>query len=402
MNETITRRSLLITGAAFAAAQTMQAQFFRKHTPKPAPGFVYIGCDTSKGVAKGIYLCRFDAATGHLSTPVLAAPSLRPAYFAFGPVHNGRRMVYVGNEGPDAASSTITTYAVDPVTGMLRQLAQVSSGASGPAYVSVDATGKSAYVADYAGSAVAAYGIKSDGLLTPPVEVLNYKKDDRFGPVGPQADRQDAPHPHCATISPDNRFVVVCDLGTDKISIFAIHPETGKLGEPTFFQCDPGTGPRHVAFHPNGRWVYGIDELSNKIDQYLWTATHGAEPKAMLVDTKRSVATLAEGYSGGTNTAAEVVVSPNGFYLYASNRGENTLVVFAIDQESGAPSVVQRIGCGGKGPRQFTLDPTGRWLLCGNQLSASVTVFARDPTSGKLTGPVQTLAIDSPMFTCFG
>ncbi len=399
MTDSITRRQLLVTGAAFAATHTMQAQLFHKHAKPTPPGFVYIGCDTAKGVAKGIYLCRFDAATGHLSAPVLAAPSLRPAYFAFGPVRGSQRFLYVGNEGPDAASSTITTLAVDAGTGMLRQVGSVSAGASGPAYVAVDTTGKSAYVADYAGSAVATYRIKPDGLLTEPVQVVDYK-DAKFGPVGPKADRQDAPHPHCATLSPDNRFVVVCDLGTDQISVFAIHPETGKLGEPTFFHCEPGSGPRHVAFHPNGRWVYGIDELSNKIDQYLWTATHGADAQAMLVDTKHSISTLGAEFKG-ENTAAEVVVSPNGFHLYASNRGENSLVVFAIDQDNGSLSVVQRIGCGGKGPRQFTLDRTGRWLLCGNQLSASVTVFGRDPASGKLNGPVQTLAIDSPMFTTF-
>jgi 6-phosphogluconolactonase len=370
----------------------------RGQTPT-SPPLLYIGTDTEKA-GKGIYVARFDPVSGHIDAPVLAAATVRPAFFAFAPARAGKRVVFVGNEAADASAS-ITSWSVDAATGMLTQIGSVSSGAPGPCFVSVDLTGQAVFAADYAGSAVVSYRVLPDGTLSPPVDLIDFKDRNRFGALGPQHDRQDAAHPHSATISPDNRFVVVNDLGTDRIWIFPFDAATAKLGEPGFHQLAGGSGPRHVAFHPNGRWLYGIDELANRIDQYLWTATHAESgSQAMLVDTGHSVPTVAPGYRGKLpNTAAEVAVSDDGRFLYASNRGEETLVVFALDPRSGALKLVQRLGCGGNGPRQFSFDATGRWLFCGNQLSSSVTLFSRDAAGGRLNGPLQTLAVESPMFT---
>ncbi len=205
-------------------------------------------------------------------------------------------------------------------------------------------------------------------------------------------------------LSPNNRFLVVNDLGNDDIVIFPVDPQTARLGKPSLNpNRTPGAGPRHIAFHPNGRWAYSINELASRIDQYLWNSTRGGNStnaEARLTDAGHSISTLDPAYHG-SNTAAEIVVAPSGNFLYASNRGEDSLIVCSIDAVSGAPMVVQRIGCGGKAPRQFTLDPSGRWLLCGNQNSASITVFARDQMNGRLNGPVQTLALESPMVTRF-
>jgi 6-phosphogluconolactonase len=269
--------------------------------------------------------------------------------------------------------------------------------------VSVDATGHNAFCANYAGSSIASFRMHPDGSLSEPVAKINFKQP-AFGHHGPNAARQDAPHPHSATISPDNRFLVVNDLGNDSIDTFFIHADTAELGPPQLNPSRvPGTGPRHIAFHPNQRWAYGIDELANRIDHFLWNTTHtqgSTDPVALLTNAGNAVSTLDPGFHG-PNTAAEIALSPDGDYMICSNRGENSLVVFHIDEVTGAPAFVQRISCGGKTPRQFTLDPTGRWLLCGNQDSNTITVFSRDEGTGRLTGPTQTVAVDMPQMVLF-
>ena len=400
----ITRRrllSLLPTTALNAQLGFLTRKSKPSAQPAPRP-FVYFGTDTDKPGAKGIYVSRFDLSTGQLTQPTLAVESLRPAYLAVNQVRD-RRLLYATNEGPSAKTSTVSTYLIDPATGALTLIGQVSSAGAGPCYVSVDASRRSVFVANYAGGSIASYLVRPDGTLSDPVERLDFHQA-AFSHHGPNAARQDAPHPHSAMLSPNNRFLVVSDLGNDDIVIFPVDPQTARLGKPSLNpNRTPGAGPRHIAFHPNGRWAYSINELASRIDQYLWNSTRGGNStnaEARLTDAGHSISTLDPAYHG-SNTAAEIVVAPSGNFLYASNRGEDSLIVCSIDAVSGAPMVVQRIGCGGKAPRQFTLDPSGRWLLCGNQNSASITVFARDQMSGRLNGPVQTLALESPMVTRF-
>jgi 6-phosphogluconolactonase len=398
------RRRFLVALPAFAAsARAFAAWPVRKKKPlPPAPFRVYFGTDTAKGVSKGIYQALFDPARGQLTAPTLAAATLRPSYMAFTPSRPGSRFLYAVNAINDPAA-TITTFGVDLKTGGLHRLGQISSGGAGPAYVSVDDTGHAAFVANYLGSGIASYRIQADGSLSQPVSRFNFKDHEKFGALGSNAARQDIPHPHCATISPDNRFLLVCDLGTDHISVFVIHPETGELTDHNLFTNNrPGSGPRHVAFHPNGRWVYCINEIDSTIDRFLWTATRFSEtPQGMLVNTGTPVKTTAPDFPAEKNTAAEVAISPDGTFLYASNRGEDSLVVFTISPKDGRLTLLQRISCGGKTPRHFTLDPTAQWLLCGNQDSATITVFRRDAATGRLTGPTQMVPLDSPLFTLF-
>jgi 6-phosphogluconolactonase len=402
-----TRRRILTLFPALAAMSRTplfaQHIFNRKRKPQPViQPLVYIGTDTLNSGARGIYLARFNPTTGQLSAPALAAETVRPSYLAAASVGK-MKMLYAANEGKDEPSSGISAFTVNPATGALLFVNKVPASGPGPCYVSVDADGGSAFCANYAGSSIASFKLQPNGALSDSIEHISFKQKG-FGHQGPNTARQDAPHPHSATLSPDNRFLVVCDLGNDSIDTFFIHPDTAKLGPPQLNPSRiPGTGPRHVAFHPNQRWVYGIDELSNKIDHFLWNATHGTSttgPVALLTNTGNSVSTLDPGFHG-PNTAAEIAISPDGDYILASNRGENSLVVFRIDAVTGAPSLVQRISCGGKTPRQFTLDETGRWLLCGNQDSGSITVFARNESTGQLNGPVQTIPIEMPQMVLF-
>jgi 6-phosphogluconolactonase len=400
----LTRRRFLIALPAFATAAHASTLPFKKKVPPPAPIFVYYGTDTTKGASKGIYQSRFNPATGQLTPPVLAAATPRPSYLALAPlVHGTNRFIYAVNATNDAAAS-VTTFAQDAKTGALQQIGQVPSGGAGPCYVSVDATGKSAFVANYFGGTLVSYRVGADGTLSQPVDRIDFH-NAKFGHRGPNAARQDAPHIHCATISPNNRFVLACDLGSDDIAAFGFDPETAKLtmGDPYLFNNGrPGSGPRHLAFHPNGRWVYGVCEIDSTIDHYLWTTTRSTDvPLGMLVNANFHISTIAKDFPAEKNTAAEVVVSPDGNFVYASNRGEDTLVVFAVRQKDGALTFVQRIASGGKTPRHFVIDAMGRWLLCGNQDSANVAVFRRDPMTGMLGGPVQTVNVDSPMFTLF-
>jgi len=414
----ITRRHFLGLLPAAAMAARLQSQPAAQlgifpHKPKKPPAplpLVFFGTDTAHPAAKGIYLSRFNPANGQFTTPTLAAASLRPAYLAVNevagrnqPQQVARHLLYACNEG-DAKTSTISTYQLDPASGSLNLLSQVPSGGDGPCYIAVAAGGRSAYVANYAGGTIASYAVLKDGTLSEPVDRIDFHDQAIFGHHGPNRARQDGPHPHSAMMSPDNRFVIVNDLGNDDIAFFPTDPRTGHLGKPHLFtNIAPGSGPRHLAFHPNGRWAYGIDEMASRIDQYLYTDMHavaGVEAQAALSTVGHSVSTLDPGFTG-VNTAAEIVVGPLGDFVYASNRGEDSLVVFAVDASSGNLTFVQRISCGGKTPRHFTLDQTSRWIVCGNQDSASVTVFARDPGTGKLSGPVQTLPLESPMFTLF-
>lgn len=401
-----TRRRFIFSLPAFAAAAHAQRLPFHKKPPAPpAPIFVYFGTDTNKGASKGIYRSQFNPAIGQLTQPVLAATTPRPSYLALAPLqHGGKRFIYAVNATNDATSA-VTSFAQDPKTGALEQINQVPSAGAGPCYVSVDSTGKSAYVANYNGGTLASYRIEADGKLSQPVDRIDFHDAQKFGQRGPNNARQDGPHVHSATISPDNRFLLACDLGSDDIAVFDIDPETARLktANPYLFRNErAGSGPRHVAFHPNGRWVYGICELDSTIDHYLFTTTRSTDtPLGMLVNTNFHISTLAEDFPAGKNTAAEVAVSPDGNFVYASNRGEDTLVVFAVRPKDGGLTFVQRIPCGGKTPRHFVIDSMGRWLLCGNQDSANVAVFRRDPATGKLGGPIQTVNIDSPMFSLF-
>jgi 6-phosphogluconolactonase len=397
----VTRRNFLIALPVFAvSAGAFAISPFRRRKLIPvAPAFVYLGTDTGKGKSKGIYQSRFDSVTGRLTPPVLAAAIPTPISLALSPPRNGRRFLYSANS-TSPSSAAATTFAIDPTTAALRQIGQVAISGSDPACISIDDTGRVAFVASF-DSSVSSFRVLPDGTLSQPVDSFDLRPTEKFGP-GTNA-QQDASHPHSVTVSPDNRFLLVADLGTDRISVFLFDPETGHLSEPHLFTNNrPGSGPRRIVFHPNGRWVYGINELDSTLDRYLWTATRFSEtPQGLLVSTNDPIKTIAPDFPTDKNAAAELVISSDGSFLYASNRGEDSLVAFSISPKNGRLTLLQRISCGGKTPVHFTLSPNAQWLLCGNQDSSTITVFRRDSASGKLAGPTQTVPLESPLFTLF-
>ena len=398
----LTRRRFLITFPAAAAsaahAQSFGGRFRRK--PVPAlPSFIYFGTDTGKGVAHGIYVARFDAATGHIGTPQLAATTERPSFLALSQPIGGVRRLYAVNDLAND-SATISSFAMNQATGALTHINHVSAGGAGPCYLSLDAAGQTAFIADSIGSAVTTYHVEPNGGLSGPVTRIDFK-DAHFGRHGPNSAHQEAPRPSSAQLSPDNRFLLVSDLSSDAISIFPVEPGA-RLGAPVLYPVErAGAGPRHLAFHPNGRWVYSLNELDSTIQRFLWTTTSSrTAPQALLVNTGEAVKLAAADSSRGS-AAAELAISTDGNFLYASERGnENSIVVFSIDDQ-GPLTFLERIPTGGRTPRHFSLDPSGRWLACGNQDSGTVTVFRRDGGSGKLIGPVQSIALDSVLFLLF-
>ena len=212
---------------------------------------------------------------------------------------------------------------------------------------------------------------------------------------GPNKERQKGPHLHCVTLSPDERFLLVSDLGTDSIWIFHVDRKTAELKETgTPFQAKPGSGPRHQHFHPNGKWVYSINELTSIVDVLGWDAKAGTLKWV-------SEAPLRGPSFPADSTGAELAIDRAGRFLYASHRGENTLVVFSIDAKGGALTFVQRIDSGGKNPRDFTLDPSEKWLVVSNQDTQNAAVFSRDPHTGKLIATDRSYQVGAPVAVFF-
>jgi 6-phosphogluconolactonase len=268
----------------------------------------------------------------------------------------------------------------------------VPSGGSDPCHIAVDRGNQAVFVADYSSGNLASYRITAKGLEGP---VSHFGSEFKREGLGPDTKRQQSPHIHCVTLSPDEKFLLVNDLGTDHIWIFRVDLKTAVLTETKkFFHAKPGSGPRHTHFHPNGRWVYSINEMAATVDALEWNAQAGT--LMFLSDVP-----LREASSPADSTGAELAIDRTGRFLYASHRTENTLLVFSIDAKSGGLTFVQRIGCGGKNPRHFTLDPSEKWVVAANQDSANIVIFARDPHTGKLTETERSAHVGAPVCVLF-
>jgi 6-phosphogluconolactonase len=239
--------------------------------------------------------------------------------------------------------------------------------------------------ANYAGGNIAVFAIKPDGTLGDRTAFVQHTGSS----VNPQ--RQTHAYAHSIIVDPSNRFALVADLGLDKILVYRFNEKDGRLtpNDPPFVAIKPGSGPRHVTFHPNGRWVYVISEIASTVTAFNWNSTNGTLAEF------QSVSALPADFQG-TNTSAEIMVHPNGRFLYASNRGDDSLAVFAIDQTTGRLALVEHVSCGGKTPRFFTFDPTGKWLLCSNHGSDNTVVFRVDENTGKLTQSGQPVPVPYP------
>jgi 6-phosphogluconolactonase len=358
----------------------------------PSDYYVYFGTYTN-GAGKGIYRARLEGASGRLSELQLAVEARDPAFLA---VHPNGKFLYAIDERADprrdAAPAGISAYAVEPATGRLTLLNRESAGAAGPCHLAVDHSGRSVLVANYAGGGSAALPIRADGSVGAPASVVPHAGRSV------NAARQTAPHAHEIVVSPDNRFALVPDLGIDRVVVYRLDAAKASLApQPAGDALLPaGSGPRHLAFHPAGRFVYVINELFCTMAAYRWEADAGALREVGIVSTLPAGTKVEPGYS-----TAEVVAHPSGKFLFGSNRGHNTIVTFAVDPANGWLTPVAHASTQGKTPRHFAVDPAGRWLLAENQDSGTVVVFAIDPATGRLTPTGQTLELPAPVCAVF-
>jgi 6-phosphogluconolactonase len=346
---------------------------------------VYVGSYT-RGDAKGIHAYRFDSSGGTLTPLGLAGETPNPSFLAIHPNHRYLYSVSEISEYEGKKAGAVAAFAINPETAKLTFLNKVSSHGAGPCHVVVDRSGKNVLVANYGGGSVAVLPIKEDGSLAEASSVVQHTGSS----VDPE--RQTKPYAHSANMSPDNRFVVVADLGLDELLVYHFDPVRGSLtpNDPPFAKVHPGSGPRHFAFDPNGKFGYVINEMGSTVTAFSWDAARGVLTEIQTVSTKP------EGYTGENDTA-EVQVHPNGKFLYGSNRGNDSIVVFAINQSDGTLTPIEHVSTQGKTPRNFAIDPTGSYLIAANQDSNSLVVFKIDSNTGRLTPTGQIVDVGSPV-----
>ncbi len=344
---------------------------------------LYVGTYTEGTRSEGIYLVRMDRRSGQLRRVGSVDAGANPSFLA---IHPNGRVLYAVNELEKGA---VRAFAIARDTGALTRLNEQPSEGGAPCYVSVDRSGRVVLVANYTGGSVALLPIQPDGALAPAAQVVQHTGK------GPNAERQEAPHAHCILPDPSNRFALAADLGADRVFVYRLDLD-GKLlhVEDGDAVMRPGAGPRHIAFHPTLPLVFVANELDSTVATLRFDAERGT---LSPVDTR---STVPAGWTG-TNYPADIHVASTGRSLYVSNRGHNSIAVLSVAETTGGGALVldQVVSTEGDWPRNFSLDPTGRWLLVANQRSDSIVVFGRDPDNGRLTPtrPPQRIAIPSPV-----
>ncbi len=379
----LSRRNLL-TGALGAA---VMHRIGRAQSKQSAGSWMLLGTQNGQGV----YRARWDTATGKMTEPELAVATPRPTYLA---LHSQLPVLYACNEREGDAAG-VSAFRMERQGAVLTPLSHQPVHGDDPCYVSADRTGKLLFTANYGGGSLSVFPLDAMGAPGTMKSQFACATSGLCGSLGPVHDRQDAPHLHCATLSPDNRSLLACDLADDGILIFPVNLAGGEpLGQAIRVPARPGSGPRHIAFHPDGRLFYCVHELDCTVDAYLWSGSGaGTRP---VENSLLQLAAPSE-HPATPNTGAELAVSRDGRFLYASTRGIDQLTVASIDPADHAKlRMVQQLSCGGAKPRFFALDPTERWLLCANQDGSTVTIFARDAHTGQLT-PHGSQAAPSPM-----
>ncbi|HKF41408.1 MAG TPA: lactonase family protein [Candidatus Acidoferrum sp.] len=367
----------------------MAALTFTGAASKPAPRpsqLALIGTYTNNTRSQGIYAAEFDPDSGKLKLKGLAAATPDPSWIV---IHPNGRFVYAANES--GKQSMVTAFTLDTKNAKLTQLNQLPALGEDPCYLSFDKAGKFLFVANYTSGNVVVFPIQPDGSLGPHTALV---KD--AGSLGPNKARQEGPHAHWIGVSPDNHFVFVSDLGLDAVLSYRFDAVKGTLtpNHPPMAQLASGSGPRHLAFAPNGKYVYVISELNATITAFSYDPSQGSLFEMQIVST------LANLVAGSRNDAAEISVSPDGNNLYVSNRGPDTISAFAVSSTDGSLTHTGDYPTE-KEPRHFTIDPSGRFLLAENQNSNSVTAFRIDPASGALSRGSQVGDIPSPVCLAF-
>jgi 6-phosphogluconolactonase len=344
---------------------------------------VYIGTYTNNTKSKGIYAYRFDSPSGKLEALGLAGETANPSFLA---IHPSRRFLYAVGEGKP---SSVSAFSVDTTTGKLTPLNSEPVPGAGPCYISLDRAGRYAFVANYGSGNVLVFPIGADGRIQPPAANVQHAGS------GGNPKRQAGPHAHSIKLSPDERYVLAADLGIDQLLVYRFDRATGKLtpNEPPSAKLKPGAGPRHFAFHPNKRVVYSINELDSTVTAFEWNARRGT------LTEFQTTSTLPAGFSGN-NSTAEIVVHPNGRFVYGSNRGHDSIAVFAADRK-GTLKLIDNTPTMGSTPRNFAIDPTGKYLFAANQRSDNLVVFRIDGKTGKLTAAGPPVEVGSPVCVRF-
>jgi 6-phosphogluconolactonase len=347
--------------------------------------WLYVGTYTGKK-SKGIYRCEFDPATGKLSAPVLAGEATNPSFLAISP---DRRFLYavseVGNfEG--RKTGAVLAFAIDPKTGNLTLLNQQSSEGAGPCHLVVDSKGKHVLAANYGGGNACVLPVGEDGKLGKATGFAQHK------PIEGAKGKKQVPLAHSINLDAANRFAFVADAGVDRVFVYRFDPAKGTItpNDPPAAELAPLAAPRHFAFHPSGKYAYAINERANTVTAFAYDADKG------VLKELQTVSTLPADFKG-TSYTAEVVVHPSGKFLYGSNRGHDSIVVYTIDAATGKLTLVGHQGEKVKTPRNFNLDPTGTWLLVGSQAADSIVVFRIDPKSGALLSTGTAIEVPTPV-----
>lgn len=398
------RRTFLKTATVLAAGYSINRSAHGLSSGARGRTLAYVGTDTKPvdGAAngKGIYVYELDEQTGELSLLKLAGETASPAWIC---LHPSGRYLYSVNEVSDydGNSGSVSAFSIDRASGDLRSLNVVSSHGAGPTHMSVDATGRYAFVANYYSGSIAVLPILPDGSLGE--AVYTHQDEEPLGslhatdaPPGSFAiSGHDTAHAHMIQADPANRFVLQTDLGQDRIYVYRFDSDTGKLtpANTEFVSLPSGDGPRHFVFHPNGRWMYSIQEEASTLVFFHY------DPPAGSLAAQQTVSTLPPGFTG-TNFCSEVMVSPDGRFLYAANRLHNSIAVFGIARDG----ILQRIGealTEGDYPNHCVLDPSGKMLYVCNQRSDQITLFRRDSRTGMLTFTGKYLPLGTPMCMAF-
>jgi 6-phosphogluconolactonase len=351
--------------------------------------WVYFGTSTTDA-RQGLYLSRLNQETGSLSPAVRVAEKSNSVFMAFSP---DRKHLYSLAEVPGAGGNpveAIETFEVDASTGRLTGVGEQVTDGSEACHISVDPSGECVLTANYGDHYIEVFQIGADAVAGKRSCIVHHAGS------GPNKDRQESAHPHSINVDPSGRFAIVADLGQDKVFVYRLDAAKGALtpNDPAFTVVAPGSGPRHFAFHKDGKHAFVINELSASITAFNWDSEKG------VLTPYVTVPILNKDYKGPTNTAAEVVISKDGRFVYGSNRGDDSIVVHAFDSGTGKLTFVQRITDGIKVPRNYAIDPSGRWLVCGNLKANTATVYRVDTDTGRLrlSG---TIAVPEPLCVRF-
>ena len=308
----------------------------------------------------------YDPSTNGLTLVSIVAPVTSPSFIV---LDSTKKFLYSGNESGTGSASS---FSVNPNSGALKFLNSVGAGGQ-PAHIAIHPGGKYLLTANYTGGTVAVFPIQADGTLGSAPQIVSH-----FGELGPNAGRQEAPHPHMVLSDSAGKYVLVNDLGLDATIVYSFDATAGKIAEVNRIAAPAGSGPRHLAWHPNGKIVYSINELSNTLNVYMWDGNGG------LTTVQENVSTLPVGFKG-TSGAGEVLVDAAGKFLYASNRGNDNIAIFSIDPSNSQLTAMSWVHTQGRTPRHFNFDPTGSFIHVANQDSANIVTFKVDKATGGLT-----------------